>query len=67
MKHLLTQYGRIVIPKKGMNKNDAFKTILEVQGIELSDAEQVLVSKYIRGEISKEALQEEMMNLPLED
>lgn len=67
MKSLYTNYGRLVIPKKGLDKNAAFKTILEMQGIEMSSSEQELVKKYIQGELTKEAFEEAMMNLPIDE
>lgn len=67
MKAIYSNYGRLVIPKKGLDKNAAFKTILETQGIEMTEAEQALVKQYIQGEITKEAFEEAMMNLPIED
>lgn len=66
MKHMLTKAGRIIIPKKGLSKNDAFKSILKVQDIEMSDAEQAIVDKYLNGSATLEETQKQLMDLPVE-
>lgn len=61
-----TAYGRTVIPKKQAEKGVTLDALLAARKIDMTAAEREVVDRYLSGAISRETLETELMNLPIE-
>lgn len=61
-----TAYGRTVIPKKQAEKDVTLDALLAARKIDMTAAEREVVDRYLSGAISRETLETELMNLPIE-